>query len=130
MNDDIFGEVISSYTRDEAIADGVLVDVSSDAKEAGFRFPVAVTRAVWDGFIVPDDNGKNLGQSPEGRLWDVLMVLHFEIAKLKASPSTVQLDFSVLFVLQGKTREIRLKAICGPGDDAEPVLTVMLPEED
>jgi hypothetical protein len=25
---------------------------------------------------------------------------------------------------------VRLKALCGPGDQGEPVLTVMLPEED
>jgi hypothetical protein len=25
---------------------------------------------------------------------------------------------------------VRLKALCGPGDQGEPVITVMLPEED
>ena len=25
---------------------------------------------------------------------------------------------------------VRLKALCGPGDDAEPVITVLLPDED
>jgi len=25
---------------------------------------------------------------------------------------------------------IRLKCVCGPGDDAQPVLTIMLPDED
>ena len=25
---------------------------------------------------------------------------------------------------------VRLKALCGPGDNGEPVVTVMLPEED
>ena len=27
-------------------------------------------------------------------------------------------------------RPVTLKAICGPGDTPEPVLTIMLPEED
>ena len=35
--------VISSYTRAEAIEDGVLVDVSKVAREAGIKYPVAVT---------------------------------------------------------------------------------------
>ena len=39
--------LIFSYTRAQAIADGVLVDVSELAKQAGFRFPVAVTAGVW-----------------------------------------------------------------------------------
>jgi len=41
MNDIIF-----SYTRAQAIEDGVLVDVSELAREASFRYPVAVTQGV------------------------------------------------------------------------------------
>src|SRR4051794_4558851 len=41
--EDIFGEVIFAYTRADALADGVLIDVTDTAKEAGFRIPVAVT---------------------------------------------------------------------------------------
>ncbi len=26
--------------------------------------------------------------------------------------------------------EIKLKAVCGPGDEGEPVITIMLPGED
>ena len=40
-------DLIHSYTRQQAIEDGVLMDVSETAKEAGVRFPVALTRAVW-----------------------------------------------------------------------------------
>jgi len=32
----IFGEVISTYTRAQAIEDGVLVDAGSTAQEVGF----------------------------------------------------------------------------------------------
>lgn len=41
-------EVISVHTRAQALEDGVLVDVTDWAREAGFKFPVAVTRRVWD----------------------------------------------------------------------------------
>ena len=41
-----FGEIIFSYTRAQAIADRVLVDVTPTALEAGFRFPVAATSAL------------------------------------------------------------------------------------
>lgn len=40
-------EVIHAYTRAQAIEDGVLVDLSGLASEAGFRWPLAVTQAVW-----------------------------------------------------------------------------------
>jgi len=29
-----------------------------------------------------------------------------------------------------RARLVTLKALCGPGDDGEPVITIMLPEED
>src|ERR1019366_6309710 len=47
MTNELFGEVISSYSRAQAIEDGVFVDVSATAKEAGIKFPVAMTRTVW-----------------------------------------------------------------------------------
>ena len=43
---DLFGEMIYSYTRAQAIEDGELVDVSDMAKQSGFKISVAVTRAV------------------------------------------------------------------------------------
>jgi len=36
-------EVIHRYTRAQAIADGVLVDVTDEAKRCGFSVPVAMT---------------------------------------------------------------------------------------
>ncbi len=72
-----FGEVISSYSRAEALEDGVLVDVSAIAKEAGISFPVALTRAVWDKYVeVPP---RVIGQDEQGRLWDVLYMFRMAI---------------------------------------------------
>ena len=44
--EDVFGPVIYTYTRAQAIEDGVLVDVSTLAAEAGIRYPTAVTRGL------------------------------------------------------------------------------------
>ena len=85
-----FGEPISIYTRAQAIEDGVLVNVSVAACEAGFKFPVAVTRTVWDGYIVPDSRARYY-QDEMGRLWDILNVLRFYVrlggAQRYTSPS-------------------------------------------
>jgi hypothetical protein len=49
-------DVIDAYSRAQALADGVLADVSPVAREAGIIFPVALTRAVWDRYVrVPED---------------------------------------------------------------------------
>jgi hypothetical protein len=72
-------DVISSYSRAQAIEDGVLVDVSdsSEYKELRFRFPIALTRAVWENFVeVPRGV---FGQDTAGRLWDIFNVASSEM---------------------------------------------------
>ena len=120
-------DLIFAYTRSQAIADGVLVDVSSMAAEAGVRFPVAVTAGLWHDYIeVPNDDALNC-QSVEGRLWDTLMV--FRTAARTAASD--QLFFHVSYVMEGrKMAAPLLKAVCGPGDQGEPVITIMKKDED
>ena len=65
-----FGPIVYTYTRAHAVADGFQVDVTKTAQEAGIRFPVFLTRAVYDAYvIVPPDVA---GQDEAGRLWDVI----------------------------------------------------------
>jgi hypothetical protein len=123
---DVFGPVISAYSRAQAIEDGVLVDVSEMGREAGIKYPIALTFAVWAEYVeVP------LGvecQDEQGRLWDILQM--FRVAA-KQSGGCSELRFQVL-VRNDNTapKPVTLKAICGPGDTTEPVLTIMLPDED
>ena len=120
-----FGEPISVYTRAQAIEDGVLVDVSVTAREAGFKFPVAVTRAVWDGYVVPDARARYY-QDEMGRLWDILNVLRWYVRR-----GGSEIHFPVTMIMKARQRRnIVFKALCGPGDNAEPVITVMMPDED
>ena len=46
-----FGPVIYSYTRAQAVADGVQVEVTKTAAEAGIKFPVFLTRTVFDAYV-------------------------------------------------------------------------------
>ena len=121
-------KVISAYSRAQAIADGVLVDATVLAKETGFRFPVAVTAGVWSKCITVPEGVE--GQDERGRLWDLLTMLRH------AFPNSVddRVDFG-LHVRNEYAEFVsmpleRLYALCGPGDDAEPVITVMLKGED
>jgi hypothetical protein len=116
-------DVIFSYTRKQAIEDGVLIDISELAKEAGFKVPVAITSTLYDGWIkceIP-------GQDETGRLWDLLTILRLEAA---GSDSDTVI-FEVMFqTAEHEWRQKKIKAIIGPGDTPAPVLTIMLPEED
>ena len=128
-----FGSYISVYTRAQAIEDGVLVDVSQMAKEAGFLLPVAVTQALWDKYIVWDtqDTERQTYQDTSGRLWDVLFMLRMTAKPLK--PLNSSLIYTLRVVPRGgkhRTAKVtRLKAVLSQGDQGEPVLTIMLPEE-
>ena len=44
-------DLLYAYTRAQALADGVLVDVTTTAQEAGIKYPVALTRAVWCRYV-------------------------------------------------------------------------------
>ena len=122
--------VIFSYTRAQAIEDGVLVDITEWAKEVGFKFPVACTAAVWQGHIVPPAGTKELGQSERGRAHDLLWVLRCAIRASREARSDL-VHFEVAFTTRAeKTETVKLKSICGPGDQGEPVVTIMLPDED
>jgi hypothetical protein len=122
--------VIFSYTRAQAIEDGVLVDLTEWAAETGFKIPVACTSTVWHGSIVPPDGTTELGQSERGRGHDLLWMLFCAIRRSKGTEREC-MPFKVIF-LQAPRRhaEVTLKAHCGPGDEGEAVLTITLPNED
>jgi len=122
--------VIFSYTRAQAIEDGVLVDLTAWARETGFAVPVACTATVWQGYMVPPPGTESFGQSERGRAHDLLWML-FVAIKASKEPKRNQIPYRVLFLqASGKTEEVTFKAHFGPGDDGEPVVTIMMPDED
>ncbi len=119
-------DLIDSYTREQAIEDGVLVDVSEIAREAVIKYPTALTRAVGCEVVEPDDKAKEHGESEQGRLWDVLYM--FSVAA-KRNGGT-ELLYKLIATREGKQHTRELKAVCGHGDTIDPVITIMLPNED
>lgn len=122
MSDSIFGEPIYSYTRKQAIEDGVLVDLSQfeEIKQL-WKHHMACTAAVWS---IIDNAVKNQGKDLAGILWDIS---HVAMAATRVQGSqTDTLRFRV--IIGRATHELKLHV--GPGDGGEPVLTLMLPSED
>lgn len=128
---EVFGEVISSYSRKQAIEDGILVDVSEVAREAGLKFPVALTRAVYEDCVAwtEEDSKRQTYQDLSGRLWDVVYML-----RCAARNGGSEMHYSLYRVPKGgkgkKARLVTLKAVCGPSDDMSPCITVMQIDED
>lgn len=134
-------EFIDSYSRREALNDGFQVRIPDDIRDdAGIKFPVYVTRTVWDKYLrVPVEMRH---QDLEGRIWDMLTMF-----KLKAmSNDSSRMQFKVVFQLPDRdwednekpvgdnrtVREVILISVVGASDidDARPAITIMKPGED
>lgn len=122
-------DYIYSYSRADALRDGVLLDVTEYAHRAGFVYPVAVTSAVYHQYLVPNEALKTLGQTYEARLWDLLLLLRLVIHQKK--PESSELLFQVAFRMESyRTDIVPLKSVVDGGDDGNPVITIMLEGED
>ena len=129
QNESPFGPVIYAYTRAQAIADGVQVEVTKTAKEAGISFPVFLTRTVFDAYVAVPEGVT--GQDEVGRLWDICWMLRFAIARSHGHADRLPV---ALYVRNDNRRAklVKLIATCGALDidDPQPAITVMLPDED
>jgi len=126
---DIFGAPIYTYTRAQAVADGLQVEVTKTAAEAGIRFPVFITRAVFDSFVTVPPGVT--AQDEAGRLWDILWMLRFAI--LRSRPGCDRLAVALYVRNDNRAaRLIKLIAVCAALDidDPQPSITVMMPDED
>ncbi|OMH34808.1 DUF6573 family protein [Tersicoccus sp. Bi-70] len=113
-------EIIHSYSRAHAIADGVLIDITEHAQRFGFAYPVAVTRAVWIGVI-----RETSGAAQE---LNIRMLLNEAVDQARTGPRGDRRAFTYTKPATGETFPIVMR--CGPGDTPEPVITLMDPLDD
>lgn len=89
-------DIIHSYSRQQAIADGVLVDIEKEfsglSTQAGFKFPIALTARAFSRYVALNPNAEKAGEDPKGRLWDVLWMLKVRIKILKLSNKKLDID--------------------------------------
>ena len=145
---------IDVYTRANAIADGVLIDLMQPSfadmvKQAGFRYPIAMTKTVFSRYVEIDKLDNTHYQDLNGRLWDILWMLGLEIKSNKNRSEVFFAFISLPNKEQAESDEYnayievepdddlpsgfklcQLKAVCGPNDDGKPCLTIMLSTED
>jgi hypothetical protein len=129
----LFGEVIFAYTRADALEDGVLIDVSALAREAGFLLPTAVTASLWrDLENIPPD----YGQDVQGRLWDVLymgnIAINMAVNEGRGNSPVIVYGMLMPFPEDGMGVETLyyVKSVIEIGADGKPVMTFMKPNED
>jgi hypothetical protein len=125
--DEVYGDIISEYTRAQAIEDGVLIDLNQwiPVIESGYKYPVACTAGVFS-IIRKAVENKYHCNDYNGVIWDIL--------HMSRMYQTKKWTTGALFQVKIKGAEHKqlftFKIECSGGDNAEPVLTVMLPDED
>lgn len=115
--------VIHTYTREQAIADGQLIDVSEthEAREAGYKVPVCLTVGVHALVQVPESLGGQ--QDYSGRLWDTLFLA--AVAFKRAEDKTL-VPFEVVYQTDSRRRSTVALWLCFSEYEG---FTIMLPEE-
>ena len=113
--------IISTYSAEAAVADGVLVEVERELREElGYRWPVRLSQNV-AAMVEPSAEDRQRGQSKEGRLWDLLFVS--KLAIKGADPEERIVDFDILF----GQRTSRLWACLDT--TSGPAIHIITPEE-
>jgi len=118
-------EIIYSYTQQQAIEDGLLVDISEYplVKEAGFKAPLVVTAGVYDLLKPPKELER--WQDFDGRLWDLLVTAKIEIKRMIAREDWFG-EFKANFQISlGKTKTKRFFITFSSSEG----FTIMFPEE-
>ena len=125
--------LVHSYTRQQAMADRMLVDISEVATKVGFRAPVAMTKNAWADCVwwpQTTTNQKVNIQTEEGRLCDVVYAAMLAVKPSEGLSRTV---FDVYRVpatgKRVKPRRTTLVMQIGTGDIKEPVITISMPGE-
>jgi hypothetical protein len=127
---EMFAPVIFTYTRKQALADGVQVEVSKIAREAGFKIPVFLTHSVYDQYVkIPE--GVTC-QDEEGRLWDIVWMLRCAVGGKRSDCHALEFE---LYVRNSNDKPAELVTLAAQVeamdfDDPNPAITISLPGED
>ncbi|MGV7183785.1 DUF6573 family protein [Xanthomonas axonopodis] len=120
-------DLIFSYSRKQAIEDGVLVDVTKEGRKKGFKVSVCMTSTAYDLAVEREEVGEGEAiHTPEERLSDVVHSAAFAAQDRQGNEA----PFKVYRMREAGRKVIEMYAHIGPGDEAEPVITIMLIGED
>jgi hypothetical protein len=113
--EDIFGPPISTYTRGQAMEDGILVEIPTHLLvHFKFTLPVAITRTALTSIV--KDHPAELNHTLHAILIGLVLAIE------GSHPEQDRVKFTV--------NEQKVWALVGPGDTEAPVITIMLEGED
>ncbi len=128
-------DLIYSYTRKQALADGEQVDANigdlAEVTRQHFRYPVYMTRSVFaimERACSPESN-KRWGNDARGVWHDICTMA---VRQMRQHPQGDRAFFQVIITGAGRNKLWEMLAVCGATDidDAHPCICIMLPEDD
>jgi len=116
-------DIISTYTRKQALEDGFLIDITAtypkEAKQI-YKFPVAMSHAV---YVLVEEVAKDNYNNQATIIWDIL---YMSINMKTRILSEAEHLFTVMIGQKTHT----LKIMVHGGDEGEGVITIMQKNED
>ena len=118
-------------SRVQAIAEGTIIDVSDLGRQVGFKWPVAMTKAVWEDSVAwsDEDSGQQVQQNQKSRLFSVVGACADYVRT--RGPKADRMRFRINRIprdgVSHGAQQRLLQVVAHPGDDGEPVLTIRIP---
>jgi len=115
------------YTREQAIEDGVFVDVTKTATEVGYQVGVALTSNAYNRYVAVPKNYRG-DQDERGRLWDILALGGIAARNAFGSNFTT-FDAAVKNLQTGQHEIVEFWVVIESNKDGSPGINIMLPED-
>ena len=128
------GDDTLSNVGTQAIEDGFLIDVTQMADDVGLEWPAAMTVAARAECAAWSHAGNHRDSSHyrSFRLWDVLSIAAAAVRSTGVAKPHLLIDLQRMPSDEHgtKNQKLALKLIFDPNDNGEPVVIIMLPEQD
>lgn len=114
-------------SRQEAVEQGILIDVSPMASELGFTIPIGISKPLWESGITVAGHFNDL--DVERRIRDVLMALRLSLGGSRDLPSVMQFGALLAFPPESVPRLCSMIAVAHKDAEAPFALTLLHPSE-
>ncbi len=119
------------FDRNEALEDGLQIDISDHIKSAGLLIPTYITKQLWYEVIKLDTTTNDLNTEEDKRLKEVVSKLIYYLRTHRQSSKSNMIYFNVEFNREGEKQNFDLVSNLGVIDDndSNPCITLFMSGE-
>jgi len=119
------------FDRNEALEDGLQIDISDHIKSAGLLIPTYVTKQLWHEVIKLDTTTNDLNTEEDKRLKEVVSKLIYYLRTHRQSSKSNMIYFNVEFNREGEKQNYDLVSHIGviDNDNSDPCITLFMSSE-